>query len=245
MIRPARLLPALLLLSAAAPALAQMRAPLAEAAPSGPVVTLSVTEHIDAAPDMATLSTGVETRAPTARAAMTDNAIKIDAVIKALLAQGIDRKDIQTSGINLNPQYDYSQRKEGDGPRFLGYQASNMLTVKLRRLDKAGETVDAMVNAGATNINGPNFGIADTGKLEDQAREKAVRTAAARAAAYARAAGYASARLLAISETGEIVRPLPIMAVREMALSAAPAPKIEPGTLSTSITLSFSYMLER
>jgi uncharacterized protein YggE len=241
-----RLIAALLLTTPATAVLAQTTAPAAPGAtePAGPVVTLSVTESVDAAPDKATVNTGVETRALTAKDAMAQNATKIDQLIAALLKAGIERKDIQTSGINLNPQYDYTTRKDGEGPRFIGYQANNMLTVAIRKLDKAGDTIDAMVNAGATNINGPAFGITDTTKLEEQARAKAVKTAATRATFYAQAAGYRSARLLAISETGEPVRPL-VYAEARMSAAPAPATKIEPGQLSTSITLNFRYMLER
>ncbi len=248
---PTRLLAALLLATTSGAAFAQR--PMAPVAPqtdplvglAGPVVTLAVTESVDSAPDKATISTGVETRALTAKAAMAQNATKIDALVAALIKGGIERRDIQTSGINLSPQYDYAQRKEGEGPRFIGYQATNMLTVTVRKLDKAGELVDAMVTAGATNINGPAFGITDTSKLETQARTRAVATAQTRANFYAQAAGYKNARLLAISETGDVSVPVPIYAAREMAMASAPATKIEPGQLSTSITLNFRYMLEK
>lgn len=247
MVRPTTLLPALLMF-AAAPALAQgpsqgMPGPMM----MNPIVTLSVTESVDSAPDKATINTGVETRALSAKQAMAQNATQVDALVKALLAQGIERKDIQTSGINLNPQYDYSQRKEGEGPRFVGYTANNNLTVIVRKLDKAGEIVDAMVNAGATNINGPQFGISDTSKLEAQARDKAIKTAQERAAAYARAAGYSSARLIAISETGDLDRPMPPMPMLRMEKAdiTVSGSRVEPGQLSSSITLGFRYMLER
>ncbi|HEY1125522.1 MAG TPA: SIMPL domain-containing protein [Sphingobium sp.] len=235
---------AALLLATPAAVLAQSTSTPLELA--GPVVTLSVTESVDAAPDKATVNTGVETRAPTAKAAMADNATKIDTLIAALLKAGIERKDIQTSGINLSPQYDYSNRKEGEGPRFMGYQANNSLTVVIRKLDKAGEIIDAMVGAGATNINGPAFGITDTSKLEEQARTKAVKTAQTRANFYAVAAGYRSARLLSISETGEFSPPPIAYDARErLAAPMAAKTSIEPGQLSTSITLNFRYMLEK
>jgi len=241
-----RLIIALLLATPASAALAQATSAPAPASAelTGPVVTLAVTESIDAAPDKATVHTGVETRALTAKDAMAQNAAKIDQLIAALLKAGIERKDIQTSGINLNPQYDYTNRKENEGPRFIGYQANNMLTVVIRKLDKAGDTIDAMVNAGATNINGPAFGITDTTRIEDQARAKAVKTAATRATFYAQAAGYRSARLLAISETGEPAPPV-VFADARMVAAPSAATKIEPGQLSTSITLNFRYMLER
>ncbi|MBO9580288.1 MAG: SIMPL domain-containing protein [Sphingobium sp.] len=235
---------AALLLATPAAVLAQTTTAPLELA--GPVVTLSVTESVDAAPDKATVNTGVETRAPTAKAAMAQNATQIDALIAALLKSGIERKDIQTSGINLNPQYDYANRKAGEGPRFLGYQANNNLTVTIRKLDKAGDIIDAMVGAGATNINGPAFGITDASKLEEQARNKAVKTAQTRANFYAVAAGYRSAKLLSISETGEFSRPPVVFEARMMAAAPADAKtSVEPGQLSTSVTLNFRYMLEK
>lgn len=237
------LLIAALLTATPAAVLAQTTATPLELA--GPVVTLSVTESVDAAPDKATVNTGVETRALTAKAAMAQNATQIDMLIAALLKAGIERKDIQTSGINLNPQYDYSNRKDGEGPRFMGYQAINSLTVTIRKLDKAGEIVDAMVGAGATNINGPAFGITDTSKLAEQARTKAVKTAQTRANFYAVAAGYRNAKLLSISETGEFSPPPIVYEARMVAAPAASKTSIEPGQLSTSITLNFRYMLEK
>jgi len=250
MSRPTRFIAALMLLTPAG-AMAQGNPAAAQSAlqallaATGPVVDLAVTETVDSAPDKATISSGVETRALSARDAMAQNATKIDAIVTALLKAGIDRKDIRTNGINLNPQYDYSNRKDGEGPRFIGYQANNMLTVTIRKIDKAGELVDAMVNAGATNLNGPSFGITDASKLEEEARAKAVTTAQGRADFYARAAGYKSARLLSISETGGAERPIVLAGARVAAAPMATATQIEPGQLSTSITLNFRYMLER
>lgn len=223
-------------------------AAMAQAVPAvvpmtGPVVSLSVTESVDSAPDMATVGTGVQTRAPTAREAMAANAAAMEKLIAAILKAGIARQDIQTSGINLSPQYDYSNQADGQGPRFIGYEASNQLSVKIRRIDKAGDVIDAMVQAGATNINGPSFGIADDTALLRQAREKAIKTAQERATFYAQAAGYRSVRLLSISENGDMPRPVPMVMMARA--DAAPKTAVEPGQLSTSVTLSFQYVLER
>lgn len=210
---------------------------------TGPVVSLSVTESVESAPDMATVGTGVQTRALTAKEAMSLNATAMDKLVAAILKAGIERKDIQTSGITLNPQYDYSNRTEGQGPKFLGYEASNQLTVKIRKIAAAGDIVDRMVGAGATNINGPSFGIADDSGLLRTAREKAIKTAQDRAGFYAQAAGYRTVRLLSISENGDMPRPMPMAMMR--ADSAMAKTNIEPGQLSTSVTLSFQYALEK
>lgn len=227
-----------------AAALAQPNVTMAETAP---VVTLTVTENVDAAPDVATVSTGVQTRAQTAQVAMRDNAAKTDRLVAALLKAGIARKDIRTSGISLNPQYDYSNRAgQPEGPRFLGYEASNQLSVTMRDVAKVGTSLDAMVAAGATNLNGPTFSIDDPSTLLVKARGNAVRAAKAQADFYAQAAGYRSARLLSISETNNGASPPPPMPVMmRMQAEAAPSTPVEPGQISVSVTLSVQYALER
>lgn len=212
---------------------------------SGPVVAFNITESVDSAPDMATVGTGVQTRALTAREAMRLNAQAMDKLIDAILKSGIERKDIQTSGINLSPRYDYGNRTEAQGPKFLGYEASNQLTVKIRKLESAGEIIDRMVTAGATNINGPSFGIADDAPMLRQAREKAIRAAKERADFYAAQAGYRSVRLLSISESGHFGPPVPMPMMMRAEAAAAPDTKVEPGQLSTSVTLGFQYVLEK
>ena len=220
-------------------------AAMAQAQPvDGPVVSLSVTESVDSAPDMATVGTGVQTRALTAKEAMSLNAVQMDKLISAILKAGIDRKDIQTSGINLNPQYDYNNRTDGQAPKFIGYDASNQLSVKIRKIGAAGDIVDRMVGAGATNINGPSFGITDDTALQASARAKAIKTSQERAQYYASQTGYRSVRLLSISENGDMPRPVPMMMVRSAKMDSAPT-QVEPGQLSTSVTLNFQYVLEK
>ncbi len=210
----------------------------------GPVISLSVGEDVRSKPDMATVSTGVQTRAMTAQEAMRLNAQQMDMLIAAILKSGVARKDVQTSGINLNPQYDYSNREGQTQPRFIGYEASNQVTVAIRKIDDVGAVIDRMVGAGATNVNGPSFGIADDTPLLRQAREKAIRTAGERAQFYAQQTGYRSARLLSISETGNFAPPMPMpMMVRSMAAEAKTP--VEPGEVATGVTLSFQYVLEK
>lgn len=234
-----------ILAAAALPAVAHAQAQPSVVPVTGPVVSLSVTEEVQSAPDMATVGTGVQTRAQTAKEAMALNAAAMDKLVAAILKAGVARKDVQTSGINLSVQYDYSNRKDGEPPRFIGYEASNQLSVKIRKIGAAGDVIDRMVDAGATNINGPSFGIADDKALLEEARTRAIATSKARAQYYATQAGYAGARLLSISETGDTYRPpVPVMMMRD-SVAAAPKTAVEPGQLSTSVTLSFQYVLEK
>lgn len=225
-------------------ALAQTSVTIAETAP---VVTLTVTQSVEGAPDIANVGTGVQTRAQTAQAAMQDNATKTTALIAALTKAGIAKADIQTSGINLNAQYDYSNRDgQPDGPRFIGYEASNQLSVKLRDIKKVGNLLDTMVAAGATNINGPSFSIENPAPMLVQARGQAMKDAKAQADFYAQAAGYRSARLVSISEGNSGGNPpMPMMAVARFKADAAPVTPVEPGQVSASVTLTVQYALEK
>lgn len=225
-------------------ALAQTSVTIAETAP---VVTLNVTESVEAAPNVATVGTGVQTRALTAQAAMQDNAAKTEKLIAALAKAGIAKKDIQTSGINLSAQYDYSnQDGKPEGPRFVGYEASNQLTVKLRDIKKVGASLDAMVAAGATNINGPTFSIDDPSPLIQQARGTALKSAKAQADFYAQAAGFRTARLVSISESNSGGQPpMPMMQSARFKADAAPTTPVEPGQVSASVTLTVQYALDK
>jgi uncharacterized protein len=211
---------------------------------SGPLISLAITESVESAPDIAIIGTGVQTNAVSAKTAMSDNAALIDKMIAALVKAGIARKDIQTSGLNLSPQYDYSN-SNGQPPRFMGYQASNQLTVTIRKIADAGPMIDALVNAGATNISGPSFSVADQEKLVQQARSKAMETARQRADFYAKAAGYARARLVSLAEGGGYAPPMPMVSMRAMASAEDAQTKIEPGQVSTSVSINFQYVLER
>lgn len=225
-------------------ALAQTSVTVAEKAP---IVTLNVTETVEAAPDIAVVGTGVQTRAPTASQAMRDNAVKMDKMIAALAKAGIPKKDIQTSGINLSAQYDYSNRDgQPSGPRFIGYEASNQVSVKLRDIRKVGSLLDTMVDAGATNVSGPSFSIDDPTPMIAQARATALKTAAAQADYYAQTTGYRTARLVSLSESSSGGNPpMPMMVRAQFKDSAAAPTPVEPGQVGSSVTLTVQYALER
>lgn len=225
-------------------ATAQTSVTIAETAP---VVTLNVTETVEAAPDMATVGTGVQTRAQTAAQAMRDNAAKMDKLIATLVKAGIAKKDIQTSGINLSAQYDYSNRDgQPAGPRFIGYEASNQLSIKLHDVKKVGTLLDTLVQAGATNVNGPSFSISDPAPMLAQARAAALKSAKAQADFYAQAAGYRSARLVSISESNSGGNPpMPMMVSARFKADSAPATPVEPGQVGSSVTLTVQYALEK
>ena len=210
----------------------------------GPLVELSVTETVKAKPDLAEVSAGVTTQAPTAVAAMQANAKAMDAVVQRIKALGIAPEDIQTTGINLGAQYDYDQSVQRQV--FRGYQASNRVSVTLRKIDRTGAVLDALVAAGATDIGGPNFSIDDDTSSRAQARKAAFDKAQAQASEYARWAGYSGVRLLSISEAVNPGRPMPY-AERGIVATAmdAKASPVEPGLVGTAVTISVTFEMTR
>jgi len=218
----------------ASPAFAQEAA-----APHPTVLTVTAEASAHASPDMATISTGVLSTAKTAASAMSANAADMAKVIESLKKGGIDAKDIQTSGLNLSAQYDYP---ENSAPKVSGYQASNNVTVVLHALDKVGPTLDALVAAGANQISGPTFAIANEDKVLDAARTEAVTKAKSRAELYAAAAGLKVKRILAINE-GSAAAPPPMMPMmaRKATMAMAESTPVESGQLelTTSVTITF------
>lgn len=206
---------------------------------AGPVVELTISEQVKAAPDIATISAGVSSEAPTAVRAMANNAVAMSAVIARIKALGIDEKDIQTSGINLNAQYDYDRNSQRQV--FRGYSVSNRVSVVLRDVSETGAVLDALVAAGATDIGGPSFLIGDDTAAKAQARKAAMDTARERATEYAGWAGYSGIRLLEVSEVVSSNRPVPMMAVRAVSPVVAEATPVEPGMVGTGVTVTVKY----
>jgi len=240
-----------LVLAAATPAVAQQGGSTVTTATTaattlGPILSFSVSEEVRSRPDQATVGAGVTTTAPTAVEAMRQNAAAMDKLIAAAKAKGIKAENIQTSGISLSPQYDYSNNGNGQPPRFIGYQVSNTVRATTSKIDDIGPLLDALVAAGGTNVDGPWFGMKDPDAQLVGARGAAIKAAEAKAADYARLAGYRGAELVSISE-GSFGGPQPPMPmVRLQAMDAAnKATPVEPGQVANTLTLSFQYRLVR
>jgi uncharacterized protein YggE len=227
---------------AAPAALAQAAPPVADTMFRATTLNLAAYGEVRAPPDMATINLGVMTQARTAAEAMQANAAQMAQVMATLKKAGIAAKDIQTSGLNLNPQYVYEQNVP---PRLTGYQASNQVTVVVHDLARLGAAVDATVNAGANQVNGISFGLNDPTATENAAREDAVKALQAKADLYAKATGYHVGRLVSLSEGGGYTPgpPMPMMAYA--AKREAMDTSVSPGDLKIRIDVSGLYELTR
>ncbi|GAA0281505.1 SIMPL domain-containing protein [Alteraurantiacibacter aestuarii] len=206
---------------------------------TGPVIELSVTENVASDPDIANLSAGVTTQAQTAVEAMRLNARQMSRVIDQIEALGVERDDIQTSGINLNAEYDYDQ--ESRQQVFRGYRVSNQVNVTLRDIDETGAVLDALVAAGATDLGGISWTIDDPAAAREQARAAAIETARERARAYAHRSGYGDVRLLEISETIVQAGPQPMLRTADVQEQSFASTPVRPGQVQSGVTITVKY----
>lgn len=205
-----------------------------------PTLTLSAEGRSLRAPDLAEMSGGVVTSAPTAQGAMSENATRMTAVVAAIRRAGVAERDIQTAGISLQPQYRYDQNQP---PVLTGYQASNTVTLRLRKLGDVGRLLDTLVSVGANQLNGPNFRVDNDAAALDEARLQAVATVKARAELYAKATGVRIKRILSIAEQqGYEGRPQPMLQMR--AMKAEADTPVAPGEVALSVTVTMSFEVE-
>jgi len=200
------------------------------------------TGEVSRVPDLARISAGVVSVAPTATAALAQNATQMASVRAALKRAGIADRDIQTSSINLFP--DYRHDPQGSNPQIVGYRAHNEVSVRFRDIAASGRILDALVAQGANQINGPMLTVDKPEAALDEARSQALANARARAELYARALGKRVGRILSISEAGANYAP-PVVMMRQANRGAvADSTSIDPGEQTLAVSLSVSFELE-
>lgn len=236
-----------ILVAIGAPVACAQQSPMTASANSiQPETTLAISAQasVDREPDIAFITAGVQTEAPTASEAMRKNAARMTGVFNALKQANVDDKDMQTSNFSLQPRYDYSSRGNAP-PKLIGYTAANQLTVKVRDLENLGETMDALVSAGGNTFSGLRFALDDDSEVRDEARRLAMKDAIARAELYADAAGLKVRRIVTITEGGSYnPGPVPMMAMR-MAESDAMSTPIAAGEVGYTANVSVVFELVR
>lgn len=197
-------------------------------APATDTVSVTGTGVVTAVPDRAEISAGVETRAPTAKAALSANGAAMQKVIDTLRTNG--GRDVTTQTVSLSTAFDAKGQPSG-------FVASNVASAETA-LENAGVLIDAAVAAGANTIYGPSLSRSDADALYRQALAKAVDDAKVRAEALAKAAGRSLGRVTAISEAG--AAPVPIAAKASAGQDSTP---VVSGPQETTATVSVTYEL--
>ncbi|MFL6754462.1 MAG: SIMPL domain-containing protein [Sphingomicrobium sp.] len=208
---------------------------------AGTRLDINATGEVTRVPDVAIISAGVVSRSATASAALQDAADRMQRVIAALKRAGIEDRDIQTSSVNLSPEYRYENNQP---PQLVGYSATNTLSIRFRDIRNSGRILDALVAQGANQINGPSLTVDKPEAALDEARAKAIATGRARAELYARSLGMRVVRVVSVNESGgsyPVPQQIPMYEAR--AANAA-ATRIEPGEQKLQVNLAITFELQ-
>ena len=189
-------------------------------------------------PDTMMMTIGVQTTKPSAQEALDQNNQEATALENTLKSKGVAKKDMQTSNLSINQNYD----RHG---QITGYSVSNTVTITLHGLGKAGDVIDAGAGAVGNDItfNGISLSIDDTSGLLRVAREKAVKQAMAHAKQLADAAGMKLGTVRKIDDTGTVVPTPQYYNARALAADAAAPTPIEAGSQQLSVDVSLTFAL--
>ena len=179
-----------------------------------------------------------------------DNTTKVNAIIKYLQDQGVDKKDIKTEGYYLNPQYSYPVCREAicPSPKINGYEVRNTTSVKTTDFDKAGALLAGVTEKGANEVSSLELTVDDKTAIENQAREEAMTKATTKARSMAKAGGFRLGRLLSIDEyaPGGVV---PMYGygmgggsdTKTISSPEVPAVDIQPGSQEYTVNVTLRY----
>jgi uncharacterized protein len=203
-------------------------------------VTVVGSGQVQGVPDTLTADAGIEFTAPDVTAAMNQTNDRQQAVINALVGAGLDRKDISTTTVTLEPQY--STPGPNGTATITGYRATNAIQVKIHPTDAASRMLALIISTGgdATRISSVSYSIADDSQLVKDARARAFNDAKARADQYAQLSGLRLGRVISISEaSGPSPGGGPLAPPRSMA-----AVPLEPGQQTVGFSVTVVWELD-
>ena len=208
--------------------------------PTQRTLSVSGTGTANLTPDIAYINIGVHTEKPTATEAVSENNAQTQKVIKSLTDLGIDPKDIRTINFSIYPQDKYDpQTNQPTGEKT--YAVDNTVYVTVRDLNKLGDLLDTVVQAGANTVSSIQFDVADKDKALAPARDAAVKDANTKAQELASSAGVQLGDLISVSYQDVPVYPLYDSRAAVGAAAQAASVPIQPGQLTFTVTVNETY----
>lgn len=191
-------------------------------------------------PDIATMTFSVVEQGDTVANVTATANDSMNQIVSVMKGAGIAAEDIQTTGYNLNPRYDYSKVNRGE---IVGYDLTQSVTVTIRQLDSIGTVIDAATSAGANDVSTPSFEIEDPEAVKTEARAEAFAKANAKAESLADAAGVQLGEIVTFNE-GDSYNPesyYKSYAADSMMVSDEAV--IEPGSEEVNVSVTVTYAL--
>jgi len=213
--------------------------------PVVPVLSVQANGEARVAPDEATVRLGVLAQAPTARAAMDEANRSANAILDAIRKLGVKAEDIQTSELNLSPVYANEPEMRTGEPRITGYQATNVVSVRLEKLDLVGPVVDAGLAAGANRLDGVLFGLRNDEAARSTALTRAAEAARIKAETLARALRVRLVEIVEVVEGGvSVFTPMYKGTRMAMETSMASDTPVSAGQVGIDANITLRYRIE-
>ena len=211
-----------------------------------PSLTVRGDAQLEKPADELRIRVGVVTESDEAPTALRENSRQMNDVIDALKKTGLTDKEYQTSRFQIQPMYTRRPRQADATwkPKIIGYRVSNSLNVKTKKLELAGELIQAANEAGANSIDSISFGLADPRTHRAEAIRAATANALTDARTLAEAASLRLVRVLSITlDQAAAPPPIPLQrmsAGMAMAEAAIPPP-IQPGDVTVHANVTVVY----
>lgn len=205
------------------------------------VITVTAAEEVRVEPDMAEVVYGVTTEAADAETCRQQNSEAVAAVVEALKALGVEESSIQTTRLNLSPQYDWSQNYQ----KLVGYEMSATLTVSDLPIDLVGKLLEDSVSAGVNQVQSVTYQSSRYDESYQQALELAVQNARTKAEAIAKAgsctiSGIANVQEYLADQSGRYTNAKALLAdAAEMSMSS-----VQPGELRVAAQVRVDFVIQ-
>lgn len=200
------------------------------------VISISGRAEVPRQPPFITLAAAVESDGETASGAMRDNAGTLARLRLVLARMNIRPQNVRTVDLSLQPR-----RDPNTSSRIIGFRVTHQLSITFRNVDQSGPVIDALVDAGANNIQGPRMSSWRPDRIDPAARHAAIVDANSQAQAYARSLGLRVRRVIRMSDGGAQVSAAPMAAIAQR----AEATQIMPGEEVVMTSVSAEYELVR
>ncbi len=209
--------------------------------PAPRTVSVSGTGMASAKPDTALIDLGVESVNTDATTAIADNTTRMTAVMSALTGLGVAESDVQTT--NYSMYVEQVVDKDGNPTGQTRYHVINQVRVKVRDLSKVGDLLGKTLAAGANNVNGISFNVADPTALEKDARDKAIADAKTKAEQLAAGLGAKLGPVYQVSESEGVVPPVPVYQTKAAGLGGAESVPVSAGEFNVTVQIQVTFSI--
>lgn len=211
----------------------------------GPILVVTGLGQVEVQPDQAKITLAVVSAGKSMEELQSQNSRTVNQVVNSLLEQGVQRYQIETTGYNAWPQYDYGDSRDTHPPEIIGYQVRNQITITSSDLPKVGSIINTALKAGANEVQDVAYSLNDYSSVQATALDKACANANIKANAIARALGIKMGAVISVKEGSNPADVYPVYIGTAGAGMAEGNIPIQPGKITVRSTVTITYQIIR